>query len=190
MQIGTKSLIYGTHSMFIHPFYVFVAWCKLYGFPFDPRIWFAILLHDIGYWGLPNLDGPEGKEHPFFGASIMGHLFGDDWFWFTLTHSRYYAIESGRKPSRLCYADKLAFIIEPKKLYLKRVRWTGEWQEYMQNFPAYVYAKKREELDEEYMNETQLRSLQDYWLSKTRNKTHSWLCDEGCFHAYKYLKHC
>jgi hypothetical protein len=75
MKIGTKSVLFGAHAFWMHPWFVALAWWKLYGFPFDPRLWFAFFLHDIGYWGKPNMDGPEGESHPELGASIMGALF-------------------------------------------------------------------------------------------------------------------
>lgn len=33
MKVGTKSLLFGAHNIFIHPFLVFIAWWRLYGFP-------------------------------------------------------------------------------------------------------------------------------------------------------------
>lgn len=48
MTVGTKSVLFGVHQFVIHPILLFVAWWKLYGFPWDPRLWFAFLLHDIG----------------------------------------------------------------------------------------------------------------------------------------------
>lgn len=77
MKIGTKSVLFGAHQFLIHPWFVAWAWWKLYGFPFDPRLWVAFFVHDLGYWGKPNMDGPEGERHVEFGADIMGLLF--DW---------------------------------------------------------------------------------------------------------------
>jgi hypothetical protein len=71
MKIGTKSVLFGAHGFFLHPLFVALAWWKLYGFPFDPRLWLAFTLHDLGYIGKPNIDGPEGEEHPTFGARVM-----------------------------------------------------------------------------------------------------------------------
>lgn len=81
MKIGTKSLLFGYHQFLIHPLFVARAWWKLYGFPWDPRLWFAFFTHDLGYWGKPNMDGPEGESHPWTGANIMGGLFDhqDQW---------------------------------------------------------------------------------------------------------------
>lgn len=75
MKIGTKSVLFGAHCFFIHPWFVLIAWWKLYGFPWDPRYWIAFFVHDLGYWGKPNMDGPEGETHVEFGARIMGFLF-------------------------------------------------------------------------------------------------------------------
>jgi hypothetical protein len=141
MKVGTKSVLYGVHAFWLHPFFVAWAWWKLYGFPWDPRLWFAFLLHDIGYIGKPNMDGEEGEMHPVIGARIMAVLFdypaGQDlelylvnpdpgsrpfwlgrWGHFAMLHSRYLAKRLGKQPSRLCIADKMA-------------RATGEIREYM-----------------------------------------------------------
>ncbi len=75
MNVGTKSLLFGVHQFALHPILVAMAWWKLYGFPWDPRLWVAFVVHDWGYWGKPNMDGPEGDTHPELGASIMAFLF-------------------------------------------------------------------------------------------------------------------
>lgn len=77
MKIGTKSVLFGAHCFALHPFFVAAAWIRLYGFPFDPRIWIAFFVHDLGYLWKPNMDGPEGETHVELGAAIM-HLF-DGW---------------------------------------------------------------------------------------------------------------
>ena len=76
MKVGTKSVLFGTHCFLLHPIFIAVAWIKLYGFPFDPRVWIAFFVHDLGYWGKRNMDGPEGETHVELGARIM-HLFDD-----------------------------------------------------------------------------------------------------------------
>lgn len=133
MRIGTKSVLYGAHCFFFHPWFVAFAWWRLYGFPFDPRLWAAFFLHDIGYWQKPNMDGPEGESHPEVGAGIMRKCFGDYWGDFCLYHSRYYSKKKGAQPSKLCFADKLSFIYTPRWLYLKMVTATGEIEEYLKN---------------------------------------------------------
>lgn len=75
MNIGTKSLLYGAHQFLIHPIFVFLAWWRLYGFPWDPRLWIVFLVHDWGYWGKPNMDGEEGEKHIIAGAVICSFLF-------------------------------------------------------------------------------------------------------------------
>lgn len=130
MNIGTRSLLFGIHQVFIHPWFVAYAWWKLYGFPSDPRLWVAFFIHDLGYWGKPNMDGPEGETHPELGAAIMGKLFGQDWGDFCLLHSRHYARERKRNFTQLCVADKLASIIYPRGFYLFLANLTGELHEY------------------------------------------------------------
>src|SRR5579863_3099451 len=80
MKIGTKSVLFGAHCFFLHPWFVAAAWWKLYGFPWDPRLWVAFFVHDIGYLGKPNMDGPEGESHPEVGARIMQRLFDRNLF--------------------------------------------------------------------------------------------------------------
>ncbi len=151
MTVGTKSVLYGAHAFWLHPWFVAWAWWKLYGFPWDPRLWAAFFLHDLGYWGSPNMDGPDGERHPEWGAVVMSELFDrwqdhrpvvetenygrrllGRWGMFTLLHSRFLAKRLHRSPSRLCIADKLAVAIEPWWLYLPRVNLTGEIDEYME----------------------------------------------------------
>ena len=160
MRIGTKSVLFGAHCFFLHPFFVFAGWWKLYGFPYDPRLWVAFIVHDLGYWGKPNMDGPEGELHPYLGARIMSFLFdkryrrfniwrGDfgrgparpgyityrrtKWHDFTLYHSRFLAKKNEAQYSKLCVADKLAISLTPAWLYLPMVRATGEIKEYMKD---------------------------------------------------------
>jgi hypothetical protein len=77
MRVGTKSVLFGAHCFFLHPWFVAWAWWKLYGFPWDPRLWVAFFIHDLGYWGSPNMDGEEGERHPEWAARVMTRLF--DW---------------------------------------------------------------------------------------------------------------
>lgn len=133
INVGTKSVLFGAHCFFIHPFFVARAWYLLYGFPWDPRLWFAFFLHDIGYFGKPNMDGPEGELHPHAGANIMLVLFGERWHDFTLYHSRFLSKKYGKQFSRLCVADKLAICLTPAWMYLPMVRLTGEIKEYMKD---------------------------------------------------------
>lgn len=160
MKIGTKSILFGAHAFWLHPWFVALAWWKLYGFPWDPRLWVAFFVHDLGYIGKAYMDDADGETHPVLGAHIMSKLFDrgfpkqawiasvgmcsdpDESVWqkdgieygrwgqFALLHSRYYAKRLGQQPSRLCAADKLAIALTPAWLYLPMVRATGEIHEY------------------------------------------------------------
>ena len=143
MKVGTNSVLFGAHQFLIHPWFVAWGWWRLYGFPLDPRLWLAFVVHDLGYIGKLNMDGPEGETHPQLGAFLMAVLFDRSGEWsvedgptgrwglFVLLHSRYYAKTLGKQPSRLCMADKLAIALTPAWLYLPMVRLTGEIHEYM-----------------------------------------------------------
>jgi hypothetical protein len=152
VKVGTKSLLFGAHMFWLHPWFVAAAWWKLYGFRivtcpstkvrtsiFDPRLWLAFLVHDWGYWGCPDMDGERGERHPMVGALVVKELVWEMWTnetaerWhdFVLYHSRFLAKQADRVPSLLCAADKLAIALEPWWLYLPRVIATGEIREYM-----------------------------------------------------------
>jgi len=185
MNIGTKSVLFGAHCFFFHPWFVAAAWWKLYGFPWDPRLWVAFFVHDLGYLGKPNMDGPEGESHVELGARIMGWLFdrprvlsrdecpsdgefiyrmwNRKWHDFSLYHSRFYAKKDGRKPSQLCMADKLSIAMTPAWLYLPMVKATGEIREYM------ALAKSRNSTSDE---RTWYRDVQDYvrrWVQEHKD---------------------
>jgi hypothetical protein len=135
MNIGTKSLLFGAHQFIIHPYYVLKAWIKLYHEWPTWRELVCIIIHDWGYWGMPNMDGKEGETHPMWAARFA--LFHIDsglstYHWkLCLYHSRFYAKASGADPSKLCMADKLSICLMPAWLYLPLVRMTGEIKEYM-----------------------------------------------------------
>lgn len=135
MKVGTKSVLFGAHQFLIHPLFVALAWWKLFGFPWDLRLWVAFFVHDLGYWGKPNIDGPEGKMHVLLGARIMHRLFDREcsyqWMAFCLNHSRHWAKRHGQPVSPLGFADKLVTLLEPWWLYLPRVILSGEIHEFM-----------------------------------------------------------
>jgi hypothetical protein len=161
MKIGTRSVLFGAHCFFLHPFFVAWGWYRLYGLRrvrvgqvrrrcniggititvledsttalYDPRLWLAFFLHDIGYMHCPNMDGVEGKQHPYRGAKLMADAFGFEWYGFMVYHSRSIAREHRVAPSPLCAADKLAYPLTPRWLYLAQVNLTGEIDEYMAN---------------------------------------------------------
>lgn len=159
MRIGTKSVLFGVHAFWLHPFLLAWAWWRLWGWRTvtdhatglavslrDWRLWLVFFVHDLGYWGQPNMDGPEGEMHPFWGAKLLtrwcdkglehvwvrqGQCWLGPWGMFVLLHSRFLAKALGRPFSLLCVADKLVIAAEPSWLYLPRVRASGEVYEYM-----------------------------------------------------------
>src|SRR5215469_12004558 len=104
MRIGTKSILFGFHQCIFHPITVAIGWTHLYGFPFDPRLWLAFFVHDLGYIGKKMMDDEIGETHPELGAKIMS-IFGPEWSDLVLLHSRFYSERLGKPYSRLCYAD-------------------------------------------------------------------------------------
>lgn len=131
MRLGTKSLLFGVHSFWCHPFFVAAAWWRLYGFPWDFRLWVCFLVHDWGYWGCEHMDDEKGERHPVIGAWIVHDLFGPEWGLFCQLHSRFLAKSLGMGASKLCWADKLAFNMTPKWLYMAQGRLSGEVYDYM-----------------------------------------------------------
>jgi hypothetical protein len=163
MNVGTKSLLWGVHQFVWHPVTVVFAWKELYAsFPNWKEL-VCIVVHDWGYWGSPNMDGPEGEKHPERGAWLAYSLcdYHDDfhehtYFHLVLLHSRHYAKKLGIAPSKLCWADKLSVKYEPWWTYLPRARLSGELKEYRKlaadsgNIPLsapdkewYAWAKER-----------------------------------------------
>jgi len=172
MTVGTRSVLYGAHCAVLHPWFLAVAWSKLYGFPWDVRLWASFWLHDIGYISKPNMDGSEGETHVELGARIMGLLFGESWAAFTAAHSRYWAKRNGRQFSRLCVADKLAFVLTPAWLYLPMTRATGELSEYM------LRAKERQAGSEHFTDYESARlnsSDAREWLEGLKSYTQRWV---------------
>ncbi len=144
MKVGTKSILYGVHAFWLHPFIVAIAWTKLYSFPLDPRIWLSFLVHDIGYIGCTSIDGPDGKLHPILGSKMMS-IFGPNWSDFVKYHSRGQARRDNKPVSKLCLADKLAWTIEPWWLYIPRATLSGEIYEYMNSAVGhFTFSNKRE----------------------------------------------
>lgn len=173
---GTKSILFGAHQFIIHPVFVFAAWWKLYGFPRDPRLWIAFIVHDWGYWGSPNMDGDEGNCHPFLGARIMHYLFDKpgSWHWYILLlyHSRFLAVLHCAPHSRLCVADKLSIVLEPSWCYLPRARWSGEIHEYM------ALAKKRtSEGEPKYASMKICTDTESRWFADVQEYISRWVAE-------------
>lgn len=144
MRVGTKSLLVGSHQFVLHPLFVLVAWVRHHGWrTLSWRVLVCIVVHDWGYWGLPNMDGPEGKLHPMGGARLAARACSwglkpryrqhrrQFWYRFAAGHSRYYAQIVGIPPSPLMVADKYATVLVPRPLYWLMIRLSGEGDEYM-----------------------------------------------------------
>lgn len=160
MKIGTKSLLFGVHQFLWHPYTVGKAWRMLYGRWPDRYEWVAIITHDLGYWGLPNVDGPEGIRHPE--QSMKLAQFAAKWVC-KLTWANHFKaaprdaivdrmIRTGilvrhhsrsmveldnqnplfrrMQPSRLCWPDKFSIAFEPEWFYLLRAHLSGELTEF------------------------------------------------------------
>jgi hypothetical protein len=172
MKVGTRSLLFGAHAFWLHPLLVGLAWARLYGWPWSPRLWFAFFLHDIGYLGAESMDDESGERHVELGAAIMKVLFGQAWGDFTAAHSRYWAKRNGLRVSRLCVADKLAFVLTPASLYLPMTRATGELREYM------VRAKERQ-AGSSHFTQDELMGLNSSdagkWLRALKSYTQRWI---------------
>ncbi len=148
MKVGTVSLLFGAHQFIIHPFIVAFAWWKLYGFPWNPKLWTCFIVHDWGYWNMPNMDGTEGELHPTKGWDIICALFGYNWGWFCLLHSRKMQKRVERiagtqpiPPSKLCIADKLATLYTPRWMYRKT-----ELKEYLEEGECSSFKELRDKL--------------------------------------------
>jgi len=133
MKVGTKSVIFGVHNFIWHPITVTLAWTKLYGLPNWKEL-VCIFVHDLGYWGKPNIDGIEGEMHPVMGSEIA-HVLLDPCNIFKyrdmcLYHSRTCAKKYGVSPSQLCWCDKLCIKYDPWWFYLFRAILSGEIIEY------------------------------------------------------------
>lgn len=158
MKVGTKSLLFGSHQFIWHPIQVLIAWISLYSSLPSWRELICIIIHDWGYWGKPNLDGPEGDKHPEW-AAIIAHRFLDRKLYYEvipnadvpvigrvrkthselcLYHSRHYAKRVSQTPSKLCWADKLCIKYDPWWFYLTRVWLSGEIKELRFNGKVFV----------------------------------------------------
>lgn len=151
MTVGTKSLLFGVHAFWWHPIVVARAWRALYGRWPTLDEWVAIFVHDFGYFGCPEMDGPCGSQHPRLGARIArgvvlfysrdpvraaivyGLIFG---------HSYSFAASHHAPVSALCAPDKYATCFEPWWWYWLRSTLSGELREYVANGPAGLSPKQ------------------------------------------------
>lgn len=145
MTVGTKSVLFGVHAIWFHPFSVGFAWRKLYGSWPNWAEWVCILAHDIGYFGKKDMDGPIGRTHPVIGARLAASIVGffkpqlREWAYVsTISHSREYARLFNYTPSRLCWADKYCCFYDPTWFYLLRGHLSGEIYEFRANAKGHI----------------------------------------------------
>ncbi len=129
MRRGTATLLFGCHQFILHPLYVARAWRRLYGRP-SPGDLAAIIIHDWGYWGLRDVDGPEGLHHARRMARVLRVLGLHRLARLVEGHSRAWYTAAGLERSKLYAADKLGTGLMPSKLWARLARWTGEIEEY------------------------------------------------------------
>jgi hypothetical protein len=187
MKVGTKSLLFGVHCWFLHPWAVAMAWIKLFGWPTDWRIWLCFLVHDWGYWGCAEMDGLEGDQHPIRGAKILSKTIralggswdeADKWYEFCLYHSRFFAKQHGAPVSKLCYADKLSVAYTPAWIYIPVAALTGELWEYMTvskspSYNPYVWHRRFQDYITEWVRVHKDGDGHDQW-SESRS-----ICQKG-----------
>lgn len=130
MTLGTKTLLFGVHQIFIHTIMVTWAWRRLYKSWPNWREFVCICIHDIGYWGKPSLKDADGDKHPEFGAKLAGWMFGPGWRDFCLGHSSFYVHRNGIEASKLMAADKYWHCMIPLWFYKILAVPTGEFAHY------------------------------------------------------------
>lgn len=175
IPIGTKSVLFGVHSMFFHPWNVGYTWRRVYGEWPSLYEWCAVIFHD-NYWGLVNIDGLEGKQHPFGGARIAGAVayclarlrgeqnpreIGVEIYFLSLLHSRSAAKQLRLTPSKLCAPDKLCVLYEYRWLYLLRARMSGEIREFKANALRAGHIRP-EATDEEWFDDYRARVEKEF----------------------------
>ena len=189
MKIGTKSYLFGAHQFIIHPLFVAYAWYRLFGIPRDIRIWMSFFFHDIGYIGKSNINGTDGVFHPYCGARIMYHLFGEKWYEFCLFHSRQICFQINKPISKLCIADKFSIVIEPWWIYLPRVFLTGEIYEYLLH--DYPHLNNYSQSKSKISNFIEMFKISYIWFYDLKKKLLRWIDDnnEVEINNYQFVYH-
>mgnify|MGYP003335641718 CR=1 FL=1 len=154
MNLGTRSVLFGVHCFWWHPITVLMAYRKLWArWPSFIEL-ICIAVHDLGYWGSPDIDGPEGRLHSIRSGDLAFRIvyrlyYFLLWFRFGTScaryfaagiaseardivryHSRWASCEFGKPISNLCWPDKFSITMEPRWFYLFRARLSGEIWEY------------------------------------------------------------
>src|SRR5487761_682470 len=171
MRVGTKSVLFGAHAFFLHPIAVFAAHWQLYGFPRDPRLLLAFAVHDLGYLWMESVERIGSEEHVELGGRIMDFICGRVWGDHVRRHSRSWCRLRGQPYSRLCVADKLAFVVTPGWLYLPMARATGELAEYMAVADGRQAGGKFTEAERRLLQSPDAR----LWLKGLKSYTRRWV---------------
>lgn len=139
MKIGTRSILFGVHQFLWHPLTVGLAWRRIHKVWPTRFEWLAIFLHDLGYWGCPDMDGESGRQHPARAAK-WGRELGEVMSGSPATgeyvesliagHSRNFCRAYDQKPSKLCAPDKVSILYDPALFYWLRGVLSGEIFEY------------------------------------------------------------
>ena len=115
---GLRSFLIGYHNPIVHGYFVTKAYKEIFGHYPNSRKFICILLHDIGYVLQSNSNESEAKDvHPLLGAKICGFLFGYQYYFFCIGHSRAYAKKVNVCISDLCYADKYSILLISWKIH-------------------------------------------------------------------------
>jgi len=168
MKLGTKSLLWGAHAFFLHPLQVGLGWQRLWGVPWDARLWIAFFFHDVGYFKRDQMDGEGSDAHVILGAEIVRSICGPAYADECYRHSREWCRRRGQPVSRLCLADKMAFVLTPWWIYLPMTRLTGELDEYVsrsrENHGSSGYTEEERALIFDGGQRKWLQGLQRYTL--------------------------
>ena len=113
----------------------------------------------------------DGQRHVLLGGRIMGWLFDAYWRDFTCCHSRHWAKRAGKRYSKLCLADKLAFVLTPAWLYLPMARMSGELQEYMRVASGRQLCGSITDFEQSLLNSRNSR----VWLEGLKIYTRRWI---------------
>lgn len=104
----------------------------------------------------------------------MGRLFGPRWADFCRRHSRFCARARGLTVSKLCVADKLAFVLTPAWLYLPLARASRELWEYMER------SRNRQMGDEHFTDEE--------WAEVTSTDPRRWLRGHRQSYTHRWVQ--
>ncbi len=152
MKIGTKTLLFGNHQFILHPACVYISWVRLYRRLPSWRETLCIAIHDWGYWGKPNIDGPEGELHPVWAAVWAARHFGPEHWCLISCHSKTLADRRSMAVSRLYLPDKMGAVLPPVWLLTILGRLSGETEEY-RHCPKYADRHRGNMNDREYFND-------------------------------------